>query len=377
MKGSWLKTSWLGKLILLVNLVFAAMLLASYLATLVPPDQFWPLVFAGLSYPFLLVINIVFVITWVLRRRLYFLLSLGVILLGYGNIGRTFQWNPGSTDAPENAYVINVASYNVRVFDLYNYKPNWQPDYTNRNNIFRILEAKDFDIICFQEFVHDRSGIFKTLDTLPQLLRARHAHFGYSKSSRNINFFGLATFSAYPIVNKGRVDFHSNAGNLCIYTDIKINDDTIRVYNVHFESIGLSPEDYLFMETILSPPDQHQLSEGGRRILRRIKLAAEMRAPQARIVAGHVSQSPYPVILAGDFNDTPVSYVYRQVSKNLEDAFKSGHGFGQTYVGAFPSFRIDYILHSPQIKSMNYTTGDRKYSDHYPIYTSLALPATD
>lgn len=376
MKRSWLKVSWAGKIMLLINLFFAAALLAGMISTRIPADRLWSLVFAGLSFPLFLVINAGFVVLWILRKRAYFLLSLGVILLSHQHVASIFNWNPAPQNAvPVETTDLSVLSYNVRVFDLYNYRPNWQPDFTNRDKIFGFLQEKDFDIICFQEFVHDRSGVFKTLDTIPGLIRASHAHFEYTREARKTNYFGLATFSAYPIVNTGRIAFPSRGGNLCIYSDLKVGKDTIRVYNVHFESIGLSPEDFLLVEGILNDPQQEALREGGRRIMSRIKRAAEYRAQQAREVAAHIATSPYPVILAGDFNDTPVSYVYQQVNQHLKDAFLKGHGIGQTYRGAFPGFRIDYIFHSESFQPLQFFTGDQKYSDHYPVYSTLRLKA--
>jgi endonuclease/exonuclease/phosphatase family metal-dependent hydrolase len=87
-----------------------------------------------------------------------------------------------------------------------------------------------------------------------------------------------------------------------------------------------------------------------------------------------IEQSPYPVIICGDFNDTPSSYTYHQLSEGLIDAFKeSGNGIGHTYGGALPSFRIDYILHDERFKSTRFNTIRSKFSDHYPITTSLKL----
>ena len=302
------------------------------------------------------------------------MLSLITILIGWNHLGAFVQFSRQKPDLPESGKTISLLSYNVSVFDLYNYGPNWELNVENRNNIFRFLEQKDFDIICFQEFVHDKSGAFKTLDTLPSFLRAKHAHAGYIKSSRNINFFGLATFSAYPIVNKGELKFPTQMGNMAIYSDIAINNDTVRVYNVHFESIGLSPEDYMFMESITEPAnlaDRRYLREATLNILNRLQGAFIQRAEQIEIVAGHIRQSPYPVILAGDFNDTPASWAYRQLTRELKDAFKSGRGIGQTYRGNIPGFRIDYILHAPHFTSQQFTTGDQTYSDHYPVWVWL------
>ncbi len=374
MKRSWFKLSLLGKLIFFVNFFFVFLLIISYLASFTGPDTLWPLAFAGLVYPILLGINIVIVLGWLIFRKIHFLVSLLTILAGFSHVQNFFQWNELNRELPSGGTNIHLLSYNVRVFDLYSYGPSWEIDFTNRNNIFRYLQAKDYDILCFQEFVHDRSGEFKTLDTLPHILRARHHHFEYTRSSRNKNFFGLATFSAYPIVNKGKILLETRYGNLCIYSDIAIGKDTLRVYNVHLESIGLSEEDFLFLENmsnIIQAPEKNALTEGGRRILGQLKTAFLLRAPQARKIAEHMETSPYPVILAGDFNDTPASYVYRALSKNLHDAFRSGRGIGQTYIGAIPGFRIDYILHSEEFTAYNFQTGTREYSDHYPISTVL------
>jgi endonuclease/exonuclease/phosphatase family metal-dependent hydrolase len=120
--------------------------------------------------------------------------------------------------------------------------------------------------------------------------------------------------------------------------------------------------------------EEQTFGEHGRRIIGRLKRAFISRAPQAETVAAHISESPYPVILAGDFNDTPASYVYRLLSRNLVDAYRSGRGLGSTYTRSIPGFRIDYILHSPHFESFNYLRGDQKYSDHYPVRTMLHLP---
>jgi endonuclease/exonuclease/phosphatase family metal-dependent hydrolase len=371
-KKSIYRTSWVGRLILLLNLLFVALLISSYLSIHIAPDKFWPLAFAGLAYPVFLLINLGFVLLWIIRKNLFFLLSLVVIIAGFDHFSNTLSLKPVSQLHEFHYPSLKVLSYNVRVFDIYSYRPGWIPDFTNRNNIFSFLEKNDFDIICFQEFVHDNSGNFKTLDTLPDFLRAGYSHFEYARNSRNINFFGVATFSAYPIVNRGRLNLTSRGGNMGIYTDIKIEQDTIRIYNVHLESIGLSPEDYVFIDGIFKG-DNGKISQDGKRIMRRIKSASIARAQQARDLAAHISQSPYPVILTGDFNDTPVSYVYNKLRNQLHDAFHSGFGLGKTYTGIFPTFRIDYILHSDHFTSSGFTTGNQEYSDHFPIYTTLQI----
>jgi endonuclease/exonuclease/phosphatase family metal-dependent hydrolase len=347
-----------------------------YLGTIIKPDFFWPLAFPGLLYPLILLANIFFVVIWLLRLRIYFLISLFTILIGYNHIGSLIRLGNTNKELPQQGENLRVLSYNVRVFDLYNYGPKWEHNYTSRNNILKFLQDHNFDIICFQEFVHDSQGSFKTLDTIPSLIKARYSHTDYTRESKNTNFFGLATFSSYPIIKKGRIDFPTQMGNLCIYSDIKLGKDTIRVYNVHFESIGLGAEDYIFVENITNTEritDREYFKQSFLRIMRRMKNAFVHRSKQIEIVAEHINQCPYPVILAGDFNDTPTSWAYHQLTKNLDDAFKSGHGLGQSYVGKIPGIRIDYILHSSDFKPFNFKTGKEKYSDHHPVWVWLNL----
>ena len=116
-----------------------------------------------------------------------------------------------------------MISYNVRNFDLYSYKKNWEPNYAKRNKIFKFLQKESPDIICFQEYVNDLSGKFKTKDTLVTFLKAMNVHEEFTVVSRKINQFGLATYTSFPIVNKGRINFPNSKYNICIYTDVLVD----------------------------------------------------------------------------------------------------------------------------------------------------------
>jgi endonuclease/exonuclease/phosphatase family metal-dependent hydrolase len=363
-----------------LNILAVIPLLLVYVGVFIAPDKFWPIAYAGLAYPYILFINILFILYWILRARKKFLISLIAVLLGWNFLPALFSFSTKS-DLPAEGKNISVLSYNVRVFGIYNYiKPQWDHDFTDRNLIFKYLQDNNFDILCFQEFVHDRSRKFKTLDTIPRLIKAVNHHTVFNQNSKNINYFGLATFSRYPIVGNGTIKFPSRLGNLCIFTDIKIDTDTIRVYNVHFESIGLSPEDYGFVEEIATTGTLAELNKvkaSSINILRRIRNAYIYRAEQVRMVTDHINECPYPIILAGDFNDVPASWSYHMLTRNLNDAFVSGKGFGSTYRTKIPVLRIDYIMHSNDFKSYKFNTGKQTYSDHYPISTWLNLKNGD
>jgi endonuclease/exonuclease/phosphatase family metal-dependent hydrolase len=359
------KRSFWGKVLRWTNWIAILFLLFSYLAPFISPRVFWPVAFFGISYPVLFALNLLFVIYWLIRWRMFFLNSFFAIALGFPILSGYMTFN--SSHIPEAAlhatHKIKFMSFNTKLFDLY----NWSHNMETRNKIFGLFKTESPDIICMQEFYNQDKGPFRNLDTLCRLLKAKHTHSEYTVNLRGNDHWGMATFSSYPIVNKGHIDFNVAGNNSCIFTDIDIDGDTIRVYNMHLQSMHFSNSDYKYMADLLEVKDVHEL-EGSRTILRRLKWAFRRRAGQADIIADHIHTCRYPVIICGDFNDTPASYTYHTLSRGLTDAFReSGNGFGRTYFGKFPSFRIDYILHSPRLLSWGYQTIITDLSDHYPI----------
>jgi len=363
------KTGFWLKLLLGLNFLVIIALLLSYLACYVSPAKFWIPAFAGLAFPYILLSNLIFVILWLFIRIKFSLFSVITIILGFNQIMASFQFHSGSKALKDKDY-FKVISYNVRNFDLYSYDKNWVSNHAKRNKIFKFLQSESPDIICFQEFVNDLSGSFKTKDTLVTFLKAKNVHAEYTVVSKSVNEFGLATLTSFPIVHKGRIDFPNSRTNLCIYTDVLVNKDTLRIYNAHFESIHFSHADMLFAEKITAAKAEknEQLKDKSQRIMRLMKTAFQKRAVQADLVANHIKTCPYPVILCTDLNDTPVSYSYHRLKDDLNDAFtESGSGFGHTYTGFYPSFRIDYILISKALLSADFASIPSDNSDHYPV----------
>ncbi|MFH0895685.1 MAG: hypothetical protein V2A54_14710, partial [Bacteroidota bacterium] len=171
------------------NILFAFLLLLSYLSPYISPEIWWPIAFMGLAYPILFVIHLLFIIGWAVFRKWQFLLSFICILIGFNSL-RTYVGFHFNSSKPDDTWT-KVMSYNVRNFDVYNYKPKWQYNYENRNHIFDLLNRENPDIICFQEFYGDSSGYFNTLDTLKGMLKAKNTHVVYTASNKRIAFFGL------------------------------------------------------------------------------------------------------------------------------------------------------------------------------------------
>jgi endonuclease/exonuclease/phosphatase family metal-dependent hydrolase len=349
------------------TLLNAGVLLLCYLAPYVPPTASWPLAFLGLTYPALVLLNLSCLAYWAFFRRKRMLVPLFALLLGWNHLNAFVQWHPGHRMHQALDPAVKVMSYNVRLFDLY----DWGHNTFGRNEIFDLLVVEDADILCLQEFFHaDDKAYFPTRDTLMANFRWTRIHDAYVQHARKSMHFGIATLSTYPIVDKGLVPFPAEHNNVCTWTDIATPLDTLRVYNAHLASVRFGLEDYAFLEGVGLSTPPGTLSIGSRRITHRLRSAFHRRTEQTRRVVAHMRTSPHPVIYCGDMNDTPMGYCYAQLTREagLVDAFmSSGNGFGQTYVGVLPGLRIDHVLHDKQLRSWGFRTLPDELSDHHPL----------
>lgn len=351
---------WL-RILFWLNWLNSFVLIGAYLNTHVSPNTFPYLAFLGLAYPIWLLISGAFIALWFFIKPKWMLLSVLTLLIGFNHLRHFVAI---TLVQPQLEQPVKVMSFNVKIFNLYDTENRIE----KRNGIFSFLDQEAPEIICFQEFYHQEGGTsFVTKDSMIQLLDLPYYHERYTHDMADKKYFGVATFSKYPIVNKGEIPFENDANNFCIYSDIIIHNDTVRVFNAHIGSIRFQQNDYAVFDEH-AEPDGYVDKEAEGRIFRRLKIAFEKRAIQAETVAAEIDKSPYPVVLCGDLNDTPVSYCYRQFSRLLEDAFvESGNGTGASYIGAMPSNRIDYIFHSSKIISSHFTTHDVEFSDHRPV----------
>jgi len=347
----------------LATLFAIALLLLAYSAAFISPATFaWP-AFFGLAYPLILILNIGVLTFWVLKRSKWMWPILMVLLFGLPLHLRAFQVNIFN-QKPTSGRHLKVMSYNVRLFNWY----NWRENIKERNLIFDQLNREQADIYAFQEFFHStEENRFPTKDTLVKFLDAQHVHDAYTHEMYDVQFYGIATFSKYPFIKKGVIEFPNDKNNICIWSDIVVDGDTLRIYNAHLCSIRLSEDDYQFIDDLNEQPGVFEKSKAGI-IYRRLKNAYIKRAWQSELVKAHMQSSPHPIIFCGDFNDTPVSYTYQVFSSFLKDSFKNGgSGLGSTYIGNIPLMRIDYIWTSPELGTSDYERLPEKLSDHRAI----------
>ncbi len=360
------KNSWPTRIILLLNILFVIPLVIAYFSPVVHPDtSIIPALFA-LFYPILIIVNMLFMLYWIVRLRFYFLISLLALAGGYNLFFRAFALN--NDEKPVGSYddALKIVSYNVRLFDQYKWTGG--QNYFTRNSVFEFTISQQADVVCFQEFFHGTEKTFPTIGPYVEMSETKNYHVDYVLVKGNDEkHYGLATFTRFPILNKGNIRFENSSSNSGIYTDILFNADTIRIFNFHLESVRLNRADHQFVSEIVDPGAAGN-SSSSKVIIRKVSQAIQRRAKQAEKVSRIISQSPYPVIVCGDFNDTPLSYAYHTISNGLRDAFvEIGSGVGATYAGGIPFLRIDYMLHSDALEAFRFEKHQVTHSDHYPI----------
>ena len=345
----------------IISIGIIVALLISYFTPLVHPKNLWILPFFGLAYPITIVVAILTIFYWVILKSIRWSVVLTILLLfGIPYMNRLIGWNDTEKKIEHVQTSIKVLSNNVQIFDLYD--ENREKKYETRDSIFNYAITENPDIVCFQEFYSkDNPTDFSTYALFRKQFGAVDSHhrFIYKKVGRQ--HFGVALFSKLPIIAKGEVIFEMEDDknyNFCIYVDVVKNTDTFRIYNVHLQSFRISRIDY----------EREEKSSVVKQLVERLRNAYPRRADQALRVTEHIATSPYPVVICGDFNDTPVSFVYSRFANQLKDAFlESSSGIGSTYVGKLPAGRIDYIFHSPSLIASDFKIQEHAISDHRAI----------
>ncbi len=375
MADSQEKLGLINSIILFVNSLAVFALFGCYLARYISPDSFWPFAFLGISYPILLLVNLIFIVWWIVCRKRHYTLSLITVLLGWNSFFSFYQFS--GNDLPENAEnTLKIISYNTHYFDYFDYKMGKKDD-SNKDSILSFFNKENPDIICIQEYVRPKAEKekFKTREPIRNKLGLKYYYFNHTSDHYDrVAYTGISVFSRFPIINFKDLEFERlSTDNDGFYVDILAFKDTIRVFNLHLESIRLGYSDQEFYEDMTENRTKtHEIKEGSRKIISKLKRAFILRARQAKFVDSIIRISPHPVIVCGDFNDTPTSFAYHKVKGDLKDAFvESGSGIGNTYNGKVPSFRIDYILHSNAFNAFGFRREKVTYSDHYPIVTTL------
>ena len=340
------KRNWLSRLSFgSVSLVMSALLLLGYLSVIVDPAKGWFFTLFGLIFPIVLPVTLVLFV-WSLFRKSTMRPVLAVVLLpSFIIIGRYYQFR-GSSDQTEPT--LKVVSYNVGLFA---HGPEGISRSALADSSARYLRSLDADIICLQEFWLPLSRPME-----PWL----KSHFpGYEaeyyvftgKSGR----FGNVTLSRKGFRQKGVNKFEKST-NLALYTDVRLDSCTLRLYNCHFESYNIS------LSALVTKEEVEETE-------RKMRRSISERPKQVAEVLRSMDRSS---VVLGDFNDTPLSYTYVRLHNGRHDAFSvAGKGWGATHKSLWPLLRIDYILYPDELKAVSYTIDKVPYSDHYPVISTF------
>lgn len=328
----------LDRIFFLINSLIAALLLLSFLLPYVSPKSIPEFTILSLFVPALLSINIAFTIYWLTKLKKQFLLSFLVLIVGWFFASPFYKISSGTSSLNTD---LKVMSFNVKTFDFF--KNTNKPKKTQ--NGFDFIAEQDLDVLVIQEYYELKKNKF----SYPyQYIKLR------SKQSK----YGMAIYSKYKIVNSGSLNLESTGNNI-IYADILKDKDTIRIYNAHFESLKIKPNEENFGE------------ENSEKLISRVATAFKKQATQTAQFLKHERRWKGKKIICGDFNNTAYSWMYHEISKNKTDAFiAAGKGFGKTYNYWFP-LRIDFILTDEAAIINQFITFSEVHSDHFPIRAKI------
>ncbi len=325
----------------------------------------------GLMMPVLFIANFICLLYWIIRWRWGVFVPLAVFIAGIWGV--TMYWRPQLTmsyaDNSRDRSLVDIVTYNVRGMIR-------EVDHENRrfvssmNGIISAVDSLDPGILCMQEFQstrkYPRSHFEEALPQLP------YKRVRYNIGGEEDLGWGVAIYSKYPIIGSGHIDFHGTS-NSVIWADIAVQRDTVRVFNAHLQTTSITATDQEYIENMDFVGDSTR-SAKMKQIIGRMRDNYVIRAGQADSLSANIKISPYPVVVCGDFNDTPMSYAYRRINKQLRDSFReAGNGYGYTYRGFFDMLRIDYIMHSKTIECVEYASPSFDWSDHNPVAVKIRL----
>lgn len=332
----------IDKIIYFFNAISATVLLLSYILPSIPPKSFSLFSVLSLGVPFLLLINVLFFLYWLIKVKKQLILSLVVLSIGYLCFGSLYKFSSSNTS--ENETNLSIMNYNVRLFNVY----EWIDEKHLETKIVDFIKEKHPDVLSLQEYHPHKNIDFSFYD------------YKFEKLSGGKIKYGQAIFSKFPIINTGSVEF-PNTSNNAIFADIVKNNDTIRIYNIHLQSLRISADVDVLKQ------------ENSERLLKSVRKTFEMQQFQTELFLLHKEKCTYKMIISGDFNNTAFSYIYNEIKGDLNDAFKiAGNGFGRTYDFKFFPVRIDFILLDESFKANNFKTFDVHFSDHYPILAKVS-----
>jgi endonuclease/exonuclease/phosphatase family metal-dependent hydrolase len=318
---------------------------------------------------------IVFIFLWLIVKPFYLsLISILSIFICFKPMQNLIAFRINNPfELKKNYKDIRIMSWNVEHFEILQHDNH--PEL--KTKMIELINEYQPDIACFQEMVSGddkKKSINVTTDFSKQLKMYQYYYsFDPKLDYDNYHHFGIVIFSKYPIIDTATVKSGQHDYNSIFqYIDIVANNDTFRVFNIHLQTLRFSNNDKRFIYDPLSSNDDD--IKASKNILLKFKRSFIKRHHQVDRIALAIKQSPYPVILCGDFNDVPNSYAYKKIDNVLHNTFvENGSGIGNTYSGITSTLRIDNIFIDQKFQTTQFTRVKKRLSDHYPIISDIRL----
>lgn len=359
------------KTFIVLNVVTIFFYLFSCLAPFVKPTSSWFISFFGLAFPFLLALMILFIFILLVLRKKLVLLSIFIVLLGFKSILVFWGFNAPSKFKPDKeAGHIRIASWNVARF--LEWKRNNSEKSQTRLKMLKQIKEQDADILCLQEFFYSPNDKF--YHNVKEIQDMGYPWFCFSYDpDGDDQYIGSAIFSKYPIIDTGVVRyFRPSMPEALIYADVKIKEDTIRMFTTHLQSVQFRQRDFEAISEIRNANDS--MFANSKTVLSKLRKAMKYRSTQAEIVRQILDDSLYPVFFCGDLNDVPNSFTYFNIRGGMQDAFlKKGFGIGRTYASLSPTLRIDYMFCDKNFQINQFTRLQKSLSDHFMLLADVKL----
>jgi endonuclease/exonuclease/phosphatase family metal-dependent hydrolase len=355
------------------NIAVVFFFLLSCLVPYLHPQKWWFISFLGLAFPFLLVIVIFYLVGWLIILKPKLALISGIaLLLSIKSITVFFAFHrPVAFDYKKDPQTLRILTWNVARF--IEMKKNNNKGSQTRLKMFDLIKQQNADVLCLQEFhTSTLPDFYDNITPIQKELGYPYFFFSFDTDGDNL-FYSSIIFSRFPIIDSGMIRYpRPTLPDVLIHADIKVNNDTIRIYTTHLQSLQFGRTDYQRLNKIENVEDS--LLYNSRNILSKLKKGFTYRSLQADMAHEVMGNSPHPILFGGDLNDVPTSYTYFTVRGDMQDAFlKSGFGIGRTFTGLSPTLRIDYIFADSHFKIKQFNRITKRLSDHYMLVADVQL----
>lgn len=332
-------------------IAFTALLLAaavvSWRSSFISPESgnFWASI--ALLMPVILGLNLAALVWWLFRRKWgVALMPVAALALNLGYISAMVQLPDFGSKEPRDIRVATLNAFGFRRLG---------PTPITAYGIASVMKREEVDVLCLQEFIEDAKFPADSI-----------ARFFASRMPYCVAQSGQAILSRFPILDHRYVKF-PESGNDYLQADLKVGNDTVRIFSVHLQTSGISSLRHRFRK-------DYDRDAPVEKVIGELERNSRIRAQQVHEIRAVIDSTRYPVILAGDFNDTPSSYTYRHIKDNMTDGFRAvGNGFGGTFRYLGGVLRIDYIFYDDNFEGVDYYMPADDLSDHKAVIADLRL----